>query len=223
VIGNTIHDLTRNGVNTDACWGIAVEQHNTQTTGWNIITDNIIYNCSVGIVLGEHGTRIRENLVARNIIKNCAPYGIVSSGLGYNTITNNTIINEFSTYQGTQIHAAILLGFYTPATVQTSNDTVVNNTIICNLTNRYVEGAIVSHQTKYSKITNNNVTTNINSGVVGIKLESYTNLTLVQQNKVQATTGIYIGTTCYYNRLVQNILTGCSTLIVDRGIGTIYE
>lgn len=223
IIGNYVHDLW--GLNnTKARWGIASEG-----ASHCIIANNTIENCIVGIMFETDGNMLRKvssNLVINNYILNCAPYGICDNSIGYNTITQNTVVNTRTTYLNNNLYAAIRIGQFAPM-VALTNDIVSSNTIInTNATNGYIQSAIwqvgsSSYSMTDCSIVNNIITTVLGVRSTGIGIQTNCVNTKIEGNNIQAYRGVGIeDSTCTGTRVISNTLVNSTTQLFDGGTGT---
>jgi parallel beta-helix repeat protein len=209
VIGNFVYDM--NGTtNTRAHWGIAVEGG-----GWDLIENNTLLNDKTGICLApDTGQTVQSNLVISNNLINCGT-GIADSSVGYNTIIQNQITNWGSIASGYYDYGLGIVGCV--------NDILASNTLT-NTNTTSVAFVIYTATSVNESICNNLITTQTASGQTGILALTGANSTLIEGNKIQATTGISIdGSTCNNNRVYQNNFFNCKAQISNTGTNTITD
>jgi hypothetical protein len=208
VQNNYVHDLNgTTGTGGNAIYGIATEG---ASASYAIIVNNTINNCIAGMYLSQG-----NELVKNNTVTNCHQ-GIVSNAGGYDVITQNTI-----SYWG---HAG---GYPAGIILQNVvNDIVSFNTLINNLPDSDMGSAIFLISSSNCSIGNNTVTvplTGTYSGFGVYAFSSGNNYNLIEGNNIQASIGIKIQSSCLDNKLSQNMLSNCTTPILDSGTGTIIN
>jgi len=227
VANNYLHDMTTTNGAENSFYGIAVEGN-----GYNLIEQNTLVNCPVGIILGTGtpptGYTYKGNLVRNNNLANCNT-GIVLADNGYNTITQNQITNWLS--------GGVNYTFGIRNTAGPNNIISFNTLINTGVVSGYGQSAIflgnagtTANDKSNCSICNNTITTQLAVQDYGILLGGGSNNTIVEGNSIQAYTGIYIGTgisgygsngVCYNNRLNENNFANCTKQITDQGINTL--
>jgi hypothetical protein len=214
ISGNYVHDCdTMDGSPivggavqlNNSHWGIGLE------AGVNLhVTKNVVENCAgIGICLGAGS----DALADFNTITNCG-VGISTGNTGYNTITQNTIINWHND-ERFGISSGIVVVYGT-------DNTVSFNTLSCDSATE--AKSIVLDNTNYAFVLNNTITTDTSIqpwNSAGVQVSSTSN-SIVLGNIIQARNGVVIGSDSSNNNVYQNDLTNCVTQIDDSGTGTTF-
>jgi parallel beta-helix repeat protein len=137
---NYVHDMDGTTGYNDAHWGIAVEG-----LGQNSITNNTVLRCSIGVVTepdNHSGFSTGSlNVITNNHVEDCQK-GFHIADDGYNTISNNTIIDW----------SGICIGLYS------SNNVVDGNTLIMTGAGYSTAGVQINSGCDSNTISNNDFT-----------------------------------------------------------------
>ncbi|MCW3984541.1 MAG: right-handed parallel beta-helix repeat-containing protein [Candidatus Bathyarchaeota archaeon] len=195
-VNNTI------GGGGSAHYGIAVEDG-----GNNLIQNNTVTGCSVGIILGT-GSPTRSNFVVSNNIANCITgiHSYLSSG---DVITKNNIVNWGAGYTGLAIYI-----------LNEDNDIISFNTMVFN--NANAGGACSLSNVANVAFCNNTIIMPVSApDSLGVALDNAYSC-LIQGNSVQALAGILVSSSCNNNKINNNSVNSTYPLI-NNGVATIIN
>jgi len=210
--GNLIHDLNgTTGTGSNARYGFATEG---SINAYVIFTNNTIFNCYSGVVLGS-----APSLISNNSIINCNQ-GIVSNannGNG-NTITRNSITEW-----------AIGSGYASGIFLQNSINDIVSFNILTSIKDSADNYGIMLLGAVNSSVCNNTIVlTGYGTSVWGdngIFLFSGSNSSKIEENNIHSYYGIYVADSMSTsNKIASNILNTCVySQIDDVGTGTVIN